>query len=187
MNTRQKILKHGGQFEPKERVAMTVTNPLISDEERYALVWERRLRGMSYDAIARDLLGSFTPGAFPKGYNAQGVYKDCSAVMVRLRDEYKETAMEMVDIELQRFDKMLDGVWDAAQAGDLNAVDRALAISRERRKMMGLDNPDKLQIDWRFQIADMLKHGTVRPEDVVREFGDEVLVEVNRLLLEDKE
>lgn len=167
-------------------VAMTVTSPRITDTERYALVWERRLRGMSYEAIARDLVASFPPGTFSQNYNAQSVYKDCSAVMAQLRGEYKETAMEMVDIELRRFDKMLEGVWAAAQAGDLNAVDRALAISRERRKMMGLDNPDRVQIDWRFQLADMLRNGAVRPEDVANEFGEEVLVEVNRYLLEEK-
>jgi hypothetical protein len=122
----------------------------------------------------------------PKGWSTKFVYTDCSAVLAQIQNEYRETAAEMVGIELDRFDKLLGGVWENAINGDLNAVDRVLAISKERRKMMGLDNPDRIQIDWRFQVADLLQKGTVRPEDVVREFGEEALIEVNQILLEKK-
>lgn len=159
----------------------------ISDEERQALVWERRLRGMSYGGIAADLRNTFNASVLPADYNAKAVYKDIMAVMGRMRNEYSETALEMVGIELNRFDKLLDGVWDAATAGDLNAVDRVLAISRERRKMVGLDSPDRIQVDWRVQVADLLQKGAITPQDVLAEFGEESLIEVNRLLLERKD
>lgn len=159
----------------------------ISDEERQALVWERRLRGMSYGGIAADLRNTFNASVLPADYNAKAVYKDIMAVMGRMRNEYSETALEMVGIELNRFDKLLDGVWDAATAGDLNAVDRVLAISRERRKMVGLDSPEKFAVDWRIQVIDLLQRGVVTPQDVITEFGEEALVSVNQLMLEQKE
>jgi hypothetical protein len=158
----------------------------LSDDERRAHVWERRLKGFSYDAIYRDMLETFDRDVLPKDWSPRRVYSDCSAILVRVQDEYKETAAEMVDIELGRFDELLAAIWPAATAGELGAVDKALAISRERRKMMGLDNPDRIQIDWRFQVADLLQKGTIRPEDVVKEFGEEALIEVNQILLEKK-
>lgn len=159
----------------------------MSDDERRAHVWERRLKGFSYEAIYRDMLDTFSRDVLPKDWSPKKVYADCSAILVRIQDEYKETAAEMVDIELGRFDELLSAVWPMAKAGDLNAVEKALAISRERRKMMGLDNPDRIQIDWRFQVADLLQKGTIRPEDVVKEFGEEALIEVNQILLEKRD
>ena len=156
----------------------------ISDDERRALVWERRLRGFSYDAIYRDMLDTYSRDALPKDWSPRKVYADCSAVLVKVQDEYKETAAEMVDIELGRFDELLSSIWPAATSGDLAAIDRALAISKERRKMMGLDDPERISIDWRFQVADLLQKGTIRPEDVVAEFGEDALISVNQILLE---
>lgn len=156
----------------------------LSDEERRAHIWSLRLKGFSYDAIYREMLETFDRSCLPKDWSPKRVYADCSAVLVKIQDEYRETAAEMVDIELGRFDELLSAVWPAAKAGDMNAVDRALAISKERRKMMGLDNPDRIQIDWRFQVADLLQKGTISPQDVVTEFGEEALIEVNAILLE---
>lgn len=145
------------------------------------------MQGYSYDAIYREMLRRHGSAALPKNWSAKFVYTDCSAVLAQIQNEYRETAAEMVGIELDRFDKLLGGIWEDAVNGDFNALDRALAISRERRKMMGLDNPDRIQVDWRFQVADLLQKGTVRPEDVVKEFGEEALIEVNQILLEKRE
>lgn len=159
----------------------------MSDDERRAQIWERRLKGFSYDAIYRDMLRTFGPDQLPENWSPKQVYTDCAAVLAQVQNEYRETAAEMVGVELGRFDELLAGIWPMAVSGDLQAIDRALDISKERRKMMGLDNPDRIQIDWRFQVADLLQKGTIRPEDVVAEFGEEALIEVNQLLLEKRE
>lgn len=159
----------------------------MSDDERRAHVWERRLKGYSYEAIYRDMLDTFSPDVLPKDWSPKRVYADCSAILVKIQDEYKETAAEMVDIELGRFDELLSAVWPMAKAGDLNAVEKALSISRERRKMMGLDNPERFEVNWKVQLADLLQRGTITPQDVVIEFGEEALIQVNQLLLEKKD
>ena len=159
----------------------------LSDDERRAHVWERRLKGFSYEAIYRDMLETFHRDVLPKAWSPKHVYADCAAILVKVQEEYKETAAEMVDIELGRFDELLSAVWPSATAGDLNAVDRALAISKERRKMMGLDNPERFEVNWRVQVADLLQRGTITPQDVVNEFGESALIEVNQLLLEKRD
>lgn len=159
----------------------------MSDDERRAHVWERRLKGYSYEAIYRDMLDTFSPDVLPKDWSPKRVYTDCSAILVKIQDEYKETAAEMVDIELGRFDELLSAVWPMAKAGDLNAVEKALSISRERRKMMGLDNPETLNVNWRVQVADMLQRGIITPQEVVQELGEEAMISVNQLLLEKRD
>ena len=166
---------------------MTTILQKMSDDERRAQIWERRLKGFSYDAIYRDMLRTFGADQLPEKWSPKHVYTDCAAVLAQVQNEYRETAAEMVGVELGRFDELLAGIWPMAVSGDLPAIDRALDISKERRKMMGLDNPERIQIDWRFQVADLLQKGTIRPEDVVAEFGEEALIEVNQLLLEKRD
>lgn len=171
---------------PEHTVPTSLMLMPLSDEERRAHVWERRLKGFSYEAIYRDMLETFSRDVLPKDWSPKRVYSDCSAILVKVQDEYKETAAEMVDIELGRFDELLSAVWPSAKSGDLAAVDRALAISKERRKMMGLDNPERFEVNWKVQVADLLQRGTITPQDVVNEFGESALIEVNQLLLEKK-
>lgn len=161
-----------------------VASIMLTDQERRAHIWEMRLRGYSYEAISREMVRQFGPDALPDNWGPKYVYSDCAAVLTQINNEYKETAAEMVDIELNRFDQLLAAVWENAMAGDTNAISKVLEISRERRKMLGLDNPELIRIDWRVQVADLLERGTIKPQDVVAEFGEEALIEVNQLMLE---
>ena len=156
---------------------------LLKADERIALVWAGRLRGRSYEEIFLELNNKF-PGKLPLDYSVKSVQKDVNAALERLRPAYLETASDMVKIEALRFDTMLDAIWDKAISGDTRAIDTALAISRERRKLLGLDESEKLQIDFRITLAEYLKSGKISPKEIQEEFGDEILTEVNYKLLE---
>lgn len=181
------------RLEVPQTLDETRTRPLfvaaimLTDQERRAHIWEMRLRGYSYEAISREMVRQFGPDALPDNWGPKYVYSDCAAVLAQINNEYKETAAEMVDIELNRFDQLLAAVWDNAVAGDTAAITKALEISRERRKMMGLDNPERIEVSWKIQVADLMRKGLITPQDVVREFGEEGLITVNQYLLEMKE
>lgn len=53
--------------------------------------------------------------------------------------------------------------------------------------MMGLDNPETLNVHWRVQVADMLQRGIITPQEVVQELGEEAMISVNQLLLEKRD
>lgn len=156
---------------------------LLKEDERIALVWAGRLRGRSYEEIFLELNNKFA-GKLPLDYSVKSVQKDVNAALERLKPAYLETASDMVKIEALRFDTMLDAIWDKAIEGDTRAIDTALAISRERRKLLGLDESEKLQIDFRITLAEYLKSGKISPKEIQEEFGDEILTEVNYKLLE---
>lgn len=187
MNQKRAIRIKAPQVIPVEHTIPTsLMLTEMTDEERRAHVWERRLKGFSYEAIAREMRETFAPSSLPKNWGPKQVYADCAAILAQIRDEISETAAEAVNIELGRFDELLNAVWEDAKAGDVRAVNAALDISRERRKMLGLDSPEKFSVRWEVQVADLLQKGVITPQEVAAEFGEEGLLTVNRYLLEMK-
>lgn len=156
---------------------------LLTNEERNAIVWAGRLRGKSFEEIHLFLITNYV-SQLPRDYSVRDVQKDLSSALNKLQPAYLETAAELVQIEAHRFDVMLDSIWNKVTSGDTKAVDAALAISRERRKMLGLDEPDKIQVDWKVTLAQLIQSGDITPADIVKDFGEEVLTEVNYKLLE---
>lgn len=140
-------------------------------------VWELRRFGFDYDEIALKLKEEFGEESLPTNYSGKNAYEDISTLLRQFDNELRETAQEVAWIELDRFDELLVAVWEKARSGDLAAVSKALEISRERRKLLGIDN-DSLKIDWRIELVELLDSGKLRPEEIVAEFGEEVLAQV---------
>jgi hypothetical protein len=89
---------------------------------------ELRLAGLSYADIG-DRMGVSSPRAFQL----------VSGELARLNEKRAETAEAVTRIELERLDRLLATVWEKAEAGDLAAIDRVLAIQQRRAKLQGLD------------------------------------------------
>lgn len=54
-----------------------------------------------------------------------------------------ENAEQVRHIELERVDKMLEGIWDSATTGDPKAVVAVVKLMERRAKYLGLDAPEK--------------------------------------------
>ncbi len=59
-------------------------------------------------------------------------------VNVELESIIRESAAEVVELELARLDRMLMAVWPDAVQGDLSSIDRALKIEDMRCRLLGL-------------------------------------------------
>jgi hypothetical protein len=99
--------------------------------QKVARALELRGLGMSYRAIA-EALGWRSPAT------AYGVVQRAMRKLVR------EAAAEAVALEADRLDNYLRALAPRALAGDLEALDRAIRISESRRKLLGLDAPQKI-------------------------------------------
>ena len=95
-------------------------------KDREAL--ELRKAGATYHQIAEKL-----------GISVSGAGLCVSRAMEALRLEVKEAAEQVLELELDRLDSMLLGLWDKARRGDTAAIDRVLKIQDRRAKYLGLD------------------------------------------------
>lgn len=67
------------------------------------------------------------------------VANDFKAVLKEWRDHYSTKIDKWLDIQLRRYDVMLNGLWDDARKGDLAKMDRVLKIMEAQSKLLGLD------------------------------------------------
>ncbi len=96
------------------------------------------------------------------------------------QDDYaaamREWATPLADLaretEAERLDALQVACWSAAIGGDLQAIDRALKIMARRAKLLGLDEPRKVDVTALIEKA-ALEAG-VDPEEVLRE-ADEII------------
>lgn len=106
---------------------------LAKDRERECLLL--RKAGATYDQIAERV-----------GITREGARGAVARALAALSDVCTEEAKEVRQLELDRLDVMLLGIWDQARRGDVQAIDRVLRIQERRAKFLSLDMPDKIQM-----------------------------------------
>jgi hypothetical protein len=108
-------------------MAGTPLSKRLSVAERRRLAIEMKLRGMTWQAIADSL-----------GYRGG---RAAVAVDVNRALEHiiKEPATELVNQEVARLDRMLEGLYPKATKGDARAADTVLRLMERRAKYLGLD------------------------------------------------
>lgn len=92
-----------------------------------------RLAGASYAQIGREL-------DIPRAT----AYKTVQTALQEIRDNYRETATEVMGVELARLDALTVMLWKKAAGGEPAATDRILRIMERRAKLLGLDAPTKI-------------------------------------------
>ena len=106
----------------------------IERAKRRAQALELRAAGRKYREIAETLDYS----------SPQHAHRD---VKTELDALVKGPALEVLSEELDRLDKMLQGLWSEARRGNVHAVDRVLRIMERRARYLGLDAPDRVEVD----------------------------------------
>ena len=102
--------------------------------ERREKALELRQAGMSYYYIGKQL-----------DVSKATAWKDVQRAIKEIQENYAETAMNVLTIELKRLDRLLLGLWQDAIKGDKQAVDRVVKIMERKAKYLGLDAPEKMQ------------------------------------------
>lgn len=111
--------------------------------ERETQAFELRKAGYSYSKIAECL----PPHPNGKSVTSQAVAKMITRVLARLAKLTEQNVDDVRRIELERLDVMLKGLWSKAEGGDESAVDRILKIMQRRAEMLGIDAPERKQIE----------------------------------------
>jgi hypothetical protein len=95
-----------------------------------------RKAGATYDQIAEKT-----------GLAREGARLAVSRALKSLAEATTEAAEEVRQLELDRLDAMLLGLWQKAQRGDPQAIDRVLRIQERRAKYLGIDAPASSALD----------------------------------------
>ena len=133
---------------------------------------ELRKLGFTYREIADGMITKYAD-KLPPTYDERYAYRDVKQEINEIVSETKETAREVIELELQRLDELFNSVFQKAIGGDMKAVDRVLRIQERRSKLLGLDKPQQIKVDdWRSQLLDLLESGAVSVDDIRKEFGE---------------
>ena len=123
---------------------------IVSSEEseaemrrRDARVYELRIQGNTFEQIASEVGYSGPSGAWQAHQ--------------RIKSEWIfESIDEARQLELMRLDELQVAVWDRAINGDLPAAHCVLKIMDRRAKLLGLDKPEKIEVDkWDINAEDL--------------------------------
>lgn len=99
-------------------------------EVRKADALDLRLKGFSYRAIGEAM-----------GIDQATAYRLVSDALAETREITQARADELREIEVQRLDHLLESLAPHIEAGDPNAVNSALRVSKRRSELLGLDTP----------------------------------------------
>ena len=119
---------------------------MIETAERRAYVLALRKAGATYLTIVREAIRKFGEGRLPAGWDERYAYKDVARELQRLMSLRDDLAEDVAQLETERLDAMLLGLWEKATKGDPQAVDRALRIMERRAKLLGLDKPQQQEV-----------------------------------------
>lgn len=104
--------------------------------ERRIRALKMRQSGMSYREIGRALNVSHVQA-----------WKDVMSCIDELKEQCKEEAEKVKEIELERLDEALKAIWPSVLKGDLGAIDRLIRIQERRARFEGLDAPSRQEIE----------------------------------------
>lgn len=143
---------------------------LIDTAERRAFVLDLKKSGATYRQIAAAAVKKFGSDRLPSGWDALYASKDVKRVLKKLHSEIQEDMLEIRQLELERLDSLFIEMYHQAKKGVMGAVDRCLRIMERRAKLLGLDAPQKISVDWRKEMEEAGIPASEAFEEMVKRF-----------------
>lgn len=146
------------QRKKKERTieSFTMTKNGILSVQKQAEALKLRIAGATFQQIADRLQYASPSGAY-------------RAVELGLQRTLQEPSDMLRQLERERLDQMLLGIWKEATNGNLGAIDRAIKIMQRRAALIGLDAPTKVEVMMRKEAEAIAQQLGIPVEDVLEE------------------
>lgn len=148
--------------------------PRVGKVKRRKLVWEMRVKGMSYTAIALSLKETHDINVTPLT-----VGNDVRAVTGQLQGETTQLAKQHRTIQLERVETAIKAIFDRVISGDLDAIHALVRLMEREAKLVGADAPAKIDIEHR--IRTMARDHGFDEDEAVR-IGEQTYQEQKKLL-----
>ena len=105
---------------------------MIISREREAEAVELRKSGLTYELIGRHM-----------GVTRSAAFKAVDRYMQRLADDAQEGAERIRQLELQRLDEAMAGIYAGVIQGRKDEIELMLKLQARRTKFLGLDVPEQ--------------------------------------------
>lgn len=105
----------------------------IKAAEGKAMALTLREAGLTYDQIAKQI-----------GCTLQRAHQYVTSHLQELAKQADKAGGALLQMELERLDRIQSGIWVKAKGGDLRAVDRVIRIIEVRCKLLGINAPVKI-------------------------------------------
>lgn len=105
---------------------------------------ERELRRRQ---VAANLLAglNYREMADALGVSLGTVKNDVEAIIKRWQSEQVEATGDYLNLVERRLDRALNAIWDGVLSGDPKAIMAMLRIEERRAKLLGLDQPERIE------------------------------------------
>ena len=103
--------------------------------ERRQQALELRKNGYDYKTIGKTL-----------GVSAKTAFTYVQKCLEEIRENTRETAEDVLELELKRLDVAQAALMPKVQAGDTRAIDTLMRVQERRAKYLGLDAANKLEV-----------------------------------------
>lgn len=147
---------------------------------RRILAVELKEKGLTEREIARVIVQNLGMEHVPPGYNDEYVAKDIRKELERYRAFVREDVKEMIDVELRRLEKLWFVHFKNALIGDVDSTKLCLKIMESKRKLMGLDAPTKIDVNFRAALVQQIMVKAITEAEVRAELGDEYVDDLLR-------
>lgn len=118
----------------------------VETQTRRLFVLGLRQAGVTYQQIAKSTIQKFGAENLPAGFDSRYAYKDVLRELRKLQALNEGITSEIRQLELQRLDVLLLGIWRQARDGNQGAIDRVLRIMKRRADLLGLDAPTSVDL-----------------------------------------
>ena len=115
----------------------------IERQKMFDRILDLRKKGYSLSEISTEL-----------GLSQTKITKLIAKLFDRSIDRSQDTIEHQRHLQLDRYDWMLKSLSKRIDSGDIRAVDIGLKVEERRSKLLGLDAPEKKQIDISIQMDD---------------------------------
>lgn len=105
------------------------------------------------------------------GVNVKTAYKYVQSEIIELREQTRDDAEAVRDIEVERCDELIMGLWPGATAGDPQVVAAVIRVMERRARLLGLDAPAKID----------MKAALITPEEASKLSDDEIQQRIAQL------
>lgn len=75
-------------------------------------------------------------------------------VLQRLEMVANESGEELRRLDTERIDRMIQGLWQKACLGNVQAVDRVIRLMERKARLWGYEMPVRVEFDWRKEVQE---------------------------------